>query len=413
MVFMPPGSAKSTYTSHLFPGWYFNRHPGHSVIGASHKSTLAQEVSGKVKGYIKDMELDIGYGLETDALEKWKTTNGGSYLATGAGAGIAGFRSDLFLIDDPFGDRAQAESHVERDKIWGWFRSDVRTRMRPGGRIVIIQTRWHEDDLSGRLLETQADGWTILKLPAIAGEGDPLGREPGEWLWDGDAGYAYADEARSFLKENGEGRDWWSLYQQEPKPADGGLFKVNKIEVIEDTSIMGREVRAWDLAATAQVGTRNPDWTVGLRLMRTAAGRYIVRDIERFRGGPDEVEARILSTAQQDGRAVQISLPQDPGQAGKQQVMHLTRMLSGFNVHSSPESGDKATRAAPVASQCNVGNLSIMRSLKWNQTFLDELAMFPSGAKKDQVDALSRAFSQLSGRQNVPIQNINLNIMGR
>ena len=150
------------------------------------------------------------------------------------------------------------------------------------------------------------------------------------------------------------------------------------------------------MAATKDSGTRNPDWTVGLKLVLLPNKCAVVSDIVRVRGGPEEVEAAIRATASRDGKGVQVCLPQDPGQAGKAQVASLTKLLLGFNVHSSPETGDKATRAAPVAAQVNVGNVSLVKAA-WNRAFVDELAGFPSGAKDDQVDALSRGFNRLAG----------------
>ena len=134
-----------------------------------------------------------------------------------------------------------------------------------------------------------------------------------------------------------------------------------------------------------------------MKLARYEDGRVVVLDVVRFRGGPDEVVRAIRNTAAQDGRRVAIGLAQDPGAAGKFQVRYLVSELAGYRVIASPETGDKATRAAPVASQCNVGNLSIVRGA-WNSAFLGELASFPSGAKDDQIDALSRAFSMIAVR---------------
>jgi len=194
----------------------------------------------------------------------------------------------------------------------------------------------------------------------------------------------------------GAERDWASLYQQDPRPAEGALFRVGAIPLLEAAGVgPGRAVRAWDLAATARTGTRDPDWTAGVLLRREhAGGRLVVEDVMRLRGGPHEVEAAILAAAARDGRSVMVSLPQDPGQAGKAQVQHLTRLLSGYPVVSSPETGSKATRAAPVASQANVGNLAAVRA-GWTRAFLAELADFPSGRHDDQVDALARAFDAL------------------
>jgi predicted phage terminase large subunit-like protein len=273
--------------------------------------------------------------------------------------------------------------------------------LKPGGRVALILTRWHEDDLAGRLLEAEGGRWRVLMLPAIAGEADPLGRAAGEPLW-ADDGYGYGaslERIRATYEAAGATRDWASLYQQEPRPAEGAVFKVATIGAldaapVEAAAAGARMVRAWDLAATSAAGTRDPDWTVGLLLARTPDKRLVVLDVARLRGGPEEVERAIVATAERDGRRVKVALPQDPGQAGKAQVAYLARRLMGWTVLARPETGAKATRAAPVASQCNVGNLAVVRA-GWNRAFLEELADFPSGAHDDQVDALARAFAEL------------------
>lgn len=397
MINMPPGSAKSTYGSVLFPAWLLAQRPGLDLIGASNTSTLAEGFSRRVMGVIRDNTQVLGYGLTRESAEQWETSSRGKYRAAGVGGAIAGTRADCVIIDDPTRSRADAESETIRESQWNWFTGDLRTRLKPAASIVVIMTRWHPDDLGGRLLENQPGLWRVVSLPAIAGEDDALGRQPGEWLWDGDPAYGYGAELRRVHSEYeaaGATRDWAALYQQAPRPSEGALFKTTLIPVL-DAAPSGRNVvRAWDLAATQQTGTRNPDWTVGVKLLRTDDSRYIVLDVVRIRGGPDEVEQTIVNTAQQDGRGVRVSIPQDPGQAGKQQVLYLTRKLSGFVVESSPETGDKATRAAPVASQVNIGNVSIV-SGSWNNVFLDELAGFPNGQKDDQVDAFSRAFGMV------------------
>jgi len=397
MVFMPPGSAKSTYSSVLFPAWYLAQRPRLNVIGASHTATLAETFSRRVQGQIREHGRMLGYGLATEAVERWEATNHGEYRAVGVGGPIAGIRADLAIIDDPVKSRADAESETLRERTWNWFNADLRTRLKPGGAIALIMTRWHEDDLAGRLLQVEPERWRVIKLPAFAtANDDPLGRELGAPLWgDDDYGYgAELAEKRETYERSGAMRDWQALYQQDPRPGEGSLFRVSAIETMEAEPAGGQAVRAWDLAATKQTGTRDPDWTVGVKLKRLPDGRFVVLDVVRARGGPDDVERMIVNTAHQDGRGVRISLPQDPGQAGKTQVLYLTRKLTGFTVESSPETGDKATRAAPVASQVNVGNLSIVRGA-WNRPFLDELGGFPSATKDDQVDALSRAFMVL------------------
>ena len=398
MLCMPPGSAKSRYASVLFPPWMMARCSGFDIIGASNTTDLAERFSREALGFIRDNSTELGYGLMRDTAQDWSTTQRGAYRATGIGGAIAGRRADLALIDDPVKSREDVQSAGNREKQWNWFTSDLRTRLKPNAAIIVIMTRWHPDDLGGRLLDRQPGLWRVVSLPAIADENDPLGRAPGEWLWDGDPAYGYGAELRKVhaeLMAAGATRDWSALYQQKPTDQEGSLFKVVRIGVEDVAPVGGQIVRAWDLAATKQIGTRDPDWTVGVKLQRTPQGRYIVLDVVRFRGGPDDVQSAIVNTAKQDGHAVKIGLPQDPGQAGKTQVLYLTRALAGFTVESSPETGDKETRAGPAAAQVNGSNFAMVKA-PWNAVFLDELAAFPGSAKDDQVDALSRAFSMVA-----------------
>ena len=150
--------------------------------------------------------------------------------------------------------------------------------------------------------------------------------------------------------------------------------------------------RGWDLASVDKGG----DWTAGGKLGKLADGRFIIGGMEREQLGPDDRDALLRNTAARDGRQVRIGLPQDPGQAGKTQVLALTRMLAGYQVKTSPETGDKVTRAEPLASQVNVGNVLMLRGT-WNDALIEEMRLFPNGAFDDQVDALSRAFAELLG----------------
>lgn len=413
MVNMPPGSAKSTYGSVIFPAWAMAQRPGIDIIGASNTAQLAEGFSRRVMNTVRDHADALGYRLTRETAQDWETTNRGCYRAAGIGGAIAGRRADLALIDDPTRSRADAESETVRESQWDWFTGDLRTRLKPGAAIVVIMTRWHADDLGGRLLDRQPGLWRVVSLPAEAGENDPLGRAPGDLLWS-DGPYGYGAELAKIHAEYeaaGAMRDWWALYQQTPRAGEGSLFKTAMVSILPAAPAGGVTFRAWDLAATAQTGTRDPDWTVGVKMQRTPEGRYIVLDVVRMRGGPEEVEAAISNTAAQDGRGVQISIPQDPGQAGKSQVLYLTRRLAGYNVHSSPETGDKSERAMPFASQMNVGNVSLVQGA-WNRTYLDELSGFPSATKDDQVDASSRAFAALVAPA-APSRMVNFPFMGR
>lgn len=391
MLLLPPGSAKSTYASLLFPAWWFARHPASSVIAASHTASLAQHFGRGVRTLISEHGARLGYGIvdANRAAHRFATTHGGQYLTVGVRQAVTGRRADLLLIDDPVRSQADADNAMARERLWDWYRSDLVTRLRPGGRIVLVMTRWHPDDLGGRLLRSD-DDWRSVRLPALAEANDPIGRSPGAALWP-----AWEDEAAVMRKRAIVGeRAFAALFQQNPRRLKGRLFSPARIAILDEAP-PGISVRAWDLAATAQHGSSDPDWTVGLKLTRTEAGRFVVLDVARFRGAPAAVEDGIRRTAALDGLDVTIGLPRDPGQAGVHQISYLTARLAGHRVRSSPETGAKETRAMPIASQVEAGNLALLRG-DWNAVFLDELSEFPNGSKDDQIDALSRAFAMLT-----------------
>jgi predicted phage terminase large subunit-like protein len=407
MLLLPPGSAKSTYASILFPVWWFTRHPRSSIIAASHTADLAQHFGRQVRDHVAEYHDLLGYGLVSDnrAAGRWRISTGGDYYAAGVRGPITGRRADLAIIDDPVKSHAEADSAVFRDLVWNWYRSDLVTRLKPRGRIVLIMTRWHQDDLGGRLLAHQRGEWRVLRLPALAEADDPLHRAPGTPLWPEWEDAAALARKRATVGE----RVWAAMYQQSPRPADGALFNVRLIAMLDTApaSPPGRTVRAWDLAATAKRDGNDPDWTVGLKLQRDENNRFTVLDLIRLRGGPHEVEAAILHAAKLDGRAVAISLPKDPGSAGGFVASYLAGQLAGHKVIISTESGSKLARATPAAAQIEAGNVALVRAA-WNHAFIEELSDFPHGAKDDQVDALSRAFAALtdttlpSRRMSVP-----------
>ncbi len=388
MLLLPPGAAKSTYASRCFPAWWLAKHPRSAVIMACHTARLAEHFGRGIRGQLEAQAGRLGVRVEADARAagRFVTNTGGEFFAIGVHGAVTGRRADLALIDDPIRSFAEAESFSAREHLWDWFRSELVTRLKPQGRMVLVMTRWHADDLAGRLLEQ--GGWTTVRLPALAEEGDPLGREPGEVLWPEWEDRATIDGKRAIVGE----RQFAALFQQAPMREGGQVFDARKLRVV-DAVPTGNSVRAWDLAGTASVGS-DPDWTVGLKLVRDAGGGVFVDDVVRFRAVPGEVAERIRAVAVMDGAEVVIGLPQDPGQAGKSQVMFLTQMLAGFRVVATPESGAKAVRAMPVAAQISAGTMA-MRRAAWNAVFLDELSSFPEGRKDDQVDALSRAFSML------------------
>jgi len=408
IVLMPPGSAKSTYCSVVLPSWWLQQHPQHSIIAACHTEALAHHFGRAARAMVAEHGAPHGLALARDdrAAGRWRTVAGGQYFAAGVRGPIVGRRADLVLIDDPIKSHAEAESQTLRDSLWQWYQADLLPPLKPHGRIVLVMTRWHEDDLGGRLLAA-AEPWEVLRLPALAEAGDPLGRAPGEALWP------EWEDAEALARKRlavGE-RVWRALFQQQPRASHGTLFRPAAIATLDEPPLASVAVRAWDLAATEAGHGSDPDWTVGLKLTRMSDGRFCVLDIVRLRGGPLAVEQAIMATAAADGPGVAIGLPQDPGQAGKQQVAYLSGRLAGWRVIASPETGSKVTRAGPVSAQAEAGLLTMVRAA-WNHAFFEELRDFPHGRKDDQVDALSRAFTMLTAAATGG-RRLQLNLIGR
>jgi predicted phage terminase large subunit-like protein len=397
MVLMPPGSAKSTYASVIFPIWWFIQHPRSSIIAASHTAALVDHFSRTIRGLINEHHCRIGLNIsEHDRSAKhWRTTNGGEYFGVGIRGAITGRRADLVIIDDPVKSMGEADSAKHRQHVWEWYTSELITRLKPEARIVLVMTRWHEQDLGGQLIARSDEDWHVARLPAIAEQNDPIGRPPGAPLWPEWEALEALNKKRAVVGT----RVWSALFQQSPQSPAGHLFNLSELRLIGAEKPRGptpvRTVRAWDLAATGLSDQNDPDWSVGLKLVQEEGGRYVVEDVIRLRGDFRTVQETILSVARSDGHAVVISLPIDPGQAGKGQIATLSSLLSGYRLYTSREQGSKLTRALLASVQIETGNFC-MREASWNQAFTDELRSFPQGAKDDQVDALSRAFITLS-----------------
>jgi predicted phage terminase large subunit-like protein len=229
LVMMPPGSAKSTYCSVEFPQYALGKFPQLQMIAASHTQLLAEGFGRRVRNGVADpvfSKLWPGVGVAPDsaAAGNWSTTRGGTYFAVGVGGSVTGRRADVAVIDDPVASREDAESERQREKTWQWFVNDLRTRMKPGGRTMLIMTRWHEDDLAGRLLDLERDKWRVVEIPMEAFENDPLGRAPGEQLWK----EWFTPEMIEAAKL--DPRSWWSLYQQRPRPIEGAEFRMEWLQ---------------------------------------------------------------------------------------------------------------------------------------------------------------------------------------
>ena len=227
MIFLPPRHGKSLVSSTNFPAWYLGRHPDHHVIFASYGQGLSDDFGRSVRNLLADplhqaIFQDCRLSDDSMAAHRFSTTQGGAYFAVGRGGPITGRGAHLLIIDDPLKDYEEACSETIRRSLHEWFRSVAYTRLMPGGRIVLIQTRWHEDDLAGRLLREQKGGerWEVLSMPAIA-ETDDAFRKEGEPLWPEKYSLPRLEQIRAAI---GSGA-WASLYQQRPSAATGAVFK--------------------------------------------------------------------------------------------------------------------------------------------------------------------------------------------
>ena len=310
----------------------------------------------------------------------------------------------------------EVESSKQRDEVIQFWREVLPTRLnnQKTGVIIVIMQRLHEKDLSGHILAKEV-GWDHLCLPARYEPDHPhpirssLGfKDPrttaGELLWPDRFDEAGIASLSATLGEYGTA----GQLQQRPSPREGGLFKRGWFKIADAAPAGGQSVRAWDLAATADTRS-DPDYTVGVRMRKAPDGIFYIERVARIRGTPRDVEALVVNTASQDGRLVSIDLPQDPGQAGKAQAQYLVGKLAGYRVRAGVESGAKETRAMPLASQCEAGNVVLMKG-DWNDAFIDELCTFPTGAHDDQVDAASRAFDALTNRMIQGMQSVPNNL---
>lgn len=392
IVTLPPRHGKSELLCKYLPAWHLGNYPDKRVIVAGYGDMFASEWGQKARDVMNEYgEAVFGRRVRSDssAADNWQIEDADGGMKTcGVGGALTGRGANLLIIDDPVKNAEEAASEVYRRKTWDWFNSTAYTRLEPGAACIVIQTRWHQDDLAGRLIQESDEGrekWRVVNFPAVSDDGNAL------WPWR----YPLA-ELKKIEQKIGE--YWWSaLYMQRPTPRSGGMFKIDRIEIIPAApALLPKICRAWDIASTPNDG----DFTAGPKLGVDKDGVYYILDLQHGQWGTDQRDRLILQTAEVDGQHVVIRGPQDPGAAGKDFAIFFARKLSGFNVKTEPVSGDKALRADPFSAQVNAGNVKMVKG-PWNKVLLDELGSFPLGAHDDIVDALSDAFSEISKRRRM------------
>lgn len=389
---------KSELVSKWLTAWYLGTHPDHRVILAGHEADFAAKWGRAARDILTEHGHRFGVSVSqaSSAANRWDLTHPhqGGMLTVGVGGSPIGRGADLMVVDDPIKSYADAMSPLVRQRVKDWWTGTMVSRIEPGGAVVLIMARWHEDDLAGFLLTEQPDQWREVRLPAIADDDtDPLGRAPGEALWPERFPVEELERRRVETSLSLGEAVWLAQYQQRPTTPTGGMFPADRWERVPVVSHAWepiRWVRGWDLAATKGGG----DFTVGALVGRCADGRTVLADVRRGQWSDLEVERQIVEAAHVDPRGTRIELPQDPGQAGKAQAQAYTRLLAGYDVHTAPQTGSKEVRATGWAAQQQAGNVLIVEG-PWLNDVVIEHTGFPRATHDDIVDACATAFNAL------------------
>lgn len=399
LINIPPRCMKTIMVSILWPAfeWGPAGMPHLRYLSTSFSDKNVSEHSRKMRDLVESdwyrtlwPDVQLTRRAETD----FENSRGGRRQGRPFPS-LTGGGGERLLIDDPHSTET-AESEADRGKAIRIFRESVPSRINDAktSAIVLIMQRLHEQDCSGLAMSMKL-GYTAIILPM---EFEPDRR------FDSPLGPEFSDPRTEvgellfperFPRETVE-RDKIPLgavgvagqYQQRPVPRGGMTFKRKDFPVVAAAPAECRWVRGWDFAATEKKGAA---FTAGLKLGRDRFGVFYIGHVTRAR--VSNPETFVVAVASQDGKLVEIDFPQDPGQAGKVQVRAISAALVGYLAYSSPESGDKETRALAVAAQAEAGNFRIVQG-GWNEEFLNELELFPNSAFKDQIDALSRAFGR-------------------
>ena len=400
LIQMPPRHGKSEFASGHFPAWYLGTFPDRRVILASYEHGFASSWGAKAR----DRFAEWGPHLwrlwvrkDKQAADDWQIAGrSGGMVCAGVGGPITGRGADLLIIDDPVKSAEEADSETYRSRAWDWYRATAYTRLEPKGSILLIQTRWHEDDLAGRVLAEAAktgERWEVIKLPALAEEGDILGRAEGEPLWP----ERYPAQALAVIRES-VGPYWWeALYQQRPSPPEGALFKREWWRFYADRDRPERFdqlLQSWDMAFKE---TGDSDYVVGQVWGNVGARIYLldqVRERMDFAKTLQTVEALSARWPQ-----ALLKLVEDKAN-GPAVISALGMKVRGL-VPVNPQGGklSRAQAILPLVAASNVW-LPHPQEQPWVEGFLAEASSFPVGAHDDQVDAMSQALQRFLGAKD-------------
>lgn len=407
IVELPPQHGKSTFITETFPSYYLMKNPDRLVMVVSYSEDLYKKFGRKNREKFREYSeplFDLKISSETSSVSEWGVSGHiGQLFSTSILGGATGRGSNLLIIDDPVKNRSDVQSKLKRDKVYDEWTGTFYSRLSADGSVIVIMTRWHEDDLAGRLLKEKKLPWIEIKIPAIAEEDDLLGREIGEAL----APEIGKDEKWAEQTKIVSGsRDWASLYQQRPTPAGGDIFKRSwakyyvptqemkvKLGLDDDVKVMptsfNQQVQSWDCTFKDK---DTSDYVAGHLWARHGADFYL-RDRHHERMGIVETMKAIKAMTAR-WPAAKAKLVEDKAN-GSAVIEMLEKQIPGM-IGVNPEGG-KEVRAQAVAPFWESGNVYMPHPLwkPWTDEILDELESFPNGAHDDDVDAMSQALVKM------------------
>lgn len=400
LINVPPGFMKSLLTSVFWPAWEWG------PAGQPHLRYLTTSFSDRFawRDSRKHRDLVASEWYQARWPEVALTRSGETSFSNSAQGGreavafvsLTGGRGDRVILDDPHSTE-MAESDMERERTTRVFRESLTERLNDKVRsaIVVIMQRLHENDISGQIIQLGMPYQHVMipmefepeRAYRTAIRTDPR-TEDGALAWAERFPRAQVDRDKKALGSYAVA----GQYQQRPQPRGGLLFKRSWFQYLDAPPLFGVTwARGWDLAASTDASAAR---TAGVKIGITVDKRIIIANGVAIRGEDKDVQDLIVNTAKADGPGCMIDIPQDPGQAGKVQAAAYVRLLNGFIVFVSPETGDKVTRARPLAAQAEAGNVYLVKG-PWNEEFIAEMVTFPTGRLKDYPDAASRAYGRL------------------
>lgn len=397
IISAPPRHGKSELTSVYTPAWILERFPKYNVILSTYGADLSTGFGRRVRDLFQDPNnqeiLKTRIRRDSSRVAAFLTEAGGGMYSVGLGGPITGRGGHVLLLDDYIKEIKEALSPAYRDYVWNWFTTTFFTRLEPGGSVIIIATRWHSDDLIGRILANFPGEWEYIEIPAEAEEGDILGRPKGAPLFP----ERYPIERLQELKETLGSVFYQALYQQKPvdeskKMTDGKWLQI--IDILPRKQNL-KSARVWDLAATEGGG----DYTVGTHMMYDPdTGHLYITNVVRRQLSPGQVESLVQNVALSDGLDTKVYIEQEPASAGLALIEHYRKnVLPEFTVEGVPTVKNKVVRAQPFMAAAEAGKVFLVAG-PWNEAFIREFDSFP-GAYDDQVDTASAGYQKLSGKR--------------